>query len=129
MKILVVDDEKDARSLLKDLLSQAGHRVTAAESAIEAMALVQLESFDLAILDLMMPGVDGFQLTQFMSSNWNTFEIPMIVTSCRTDKESKSWARMCGCRRYLEKPFSPGELLDAVREMDQGFPAPLSRAP
>jgi DNA-binding response OmpR family regulator len=120
MNILAVDDEKDTRRFLKDLLTRAGHTVITASSALEAMVHVQMESIDLALVDIMMPGIDGNQFAQFMSSNWNTFDIPMIVISCRKDDETKSWAKICGCVRYLEKPFNPGDLLDAIHDIDSG---------
>ena len=114
MKILAVDDEADTRRLLKDLLEQAGHRVTVAADAIEAMLHLKLQNYDLILLDLMMPGIEGPKLAQIVGSHWNTFDIPILVISCRKDEEAKTWARLIGCVRYIEKPFSPPELLDAV---------------
>jgi DNA-binding response OmpR family regulator len=121
MNILAVDDEKDTRDFLRNLLTRETYRVSTASSALQAMALVQLERFDLVLVDLMMPGVDGHQLMQFLSSHWTTFDIPIIVLSCRTDAESKSCARIMGCASYIEKPFSPAELLDAIHDIDQGL--------
>jgi DNA-binding response OmpR family regulator len=127
MNILAVDDEKDTRCFLRDFLTHAGHHVITASCALDAMLRVQTEPIDLALVDLMMSGIDGNQFAQFMSSQWNTFEIPVIMVSSRKDNEAKSWARICGCARYLEKPFSPAELLDAIRDFDhgQGEEAPL----
>jgi DNA-binding response OmpR family regulator len=121
MRILVVDDEEDARRFLKDLLCQASHQVTTASSAVHAIALVQMTSFDLVLLDLMMPGIDGHQFAQFMSSHWDTFDVPVVVVSCRTDAESKSWAKLNNCVRYVEKPFDSAELLDVVRDVERGL--------
>jgi DNA-binding response OmpR family regulator len=114
MKILVVDDEADARALMHDLLSAEGHRVTAAASAVEAMVHVQMDRYDLVLLDLMMPGIDGYEMAQFLATRWNTFDIPVVVVSCRGDAESRSWAALNGAG-YLQKPFGSAELLDAVR--------------
>lgn len=119
MKILVVDDERDTRALLKDLLTQAGHHVTEAPGAAEAMMRVEVTRFDLVLLDWMMPGMDGGQFAQFMSTHWDTFETPIIVVSCRRDPETKSWARLNNAVRYVEKPFSTTEILEAVREVEQ----------
>ncbi|MBI2900533.1 MAG: response regulator [Planctomycetes bacterium] len=116
MRILAVDDEEDTRTLLKEILSSAGHRVTVAATAIEAMVHVQMNRYDVVLLDVTMPGIDGHELAQVMSNNWETFEIPILVVSARSDPESKSWARLNGCVGYVEKPFSAAELLEAVEE-------------
>jgi len=114
VNILVVDDERDTRTLIRDLLGPAGHRVTSAASVLEAIFHVELRGYDLVLLDLAIPGIDGLQFAEFMSSHWNTFETPVIVLSCRKDRESKSLARVYNCAGYLEKPFSPAELFDAI---------------
>jgi CheY-like chemotaxis protein len=116
MNILVVDDDADVRSLLRDLLGPAGHRVTAASSVLEAILHVELQHYDLVLLDLSLPGMDGLQFAEFMSSHWNTFDTPVIIVSARGDPESRSLARVYNCVGYLEKPFSPAELLDAIAE-------------
>lgn len=121
MKILAVDDEEDTLAFLKDLLTQAGHRVMTSSQGLEAMAAAQMEPFDVVLLDLMMPETDGYQVARFLSDNWNTSSIPVIVISCRRDEESKSFAKMFGCSRYLEKPFEPSQLLEALRDIDRGY--------
>lgn len=114
MRILVVDDEADVRELMRGLLEQEGHKVTAAEDAVTAGLYLRLARFDLIVLDVMLPGMDGHQFAQSLSNGWNTFEIPVLMVSCRTDPESKGWAKLNGCVGYVEKPFSPSEFLDAV---------------
>jgi DNA-binding response OmpR family regulator len=114
MNILLVDDEHDARTFTKKLLATAGHHVTAAASGMEAIMHVEIRHYDLVLLDLMMPGVDGFQFAEFMSSHWNTFDTPVVIVSCRTDPQSRSLARIFACAGYLEKPFSPAELFDVI---------------
>lgn len=114
MNILLVDDEDDTRALVRDLLVSAGHHVTAAASGVEAIMHVELQRYDLVLLDLVMPGITGLQFAEFMSSHWNTFETPVLITSCRRDMEAKSLARLYSCAGYLEKPFSPAELFDAI---------------
>lgn len=120
MNILALDDEKDTRTLLDDLLSGAGHHVVVAADAAEARAALKREPIDVVLLDLMLPGTDGFQFARFMSENWDTYGIPFIVVSCRRDEESKCNARILGCARYLEKPFEPFELIEAIGDIERG---------
>jgi two-component system phosphate regulon response regulator OmpR len=117
MRILTVDDEEDTRLFMKDLLSRAGHAVTTAASAVEALVHLRMQAFDLIVLDIMMPGMDGHQFATTVSGGWDTFDIPILVVSGRDDRESRMWARMNGVRRYIEKPFAPAELLDAINEL------------
>ncbi len=120
MNILAVDDEKDECRFLADFLTRAGHHVVTAGSALEAMLRVQSEPIDLALVDLMKSRIDGNQFAQFMGTQWNTFDIPLILISGHDDVESRSLARICGCVSCLEKPFSPAELLDHIRHFGHG---------
>jgi len=114
MNVLVVDDDADARSLLRDLLVPAGHRVTAASSVLEAILHVELQRYDLVLLDLSMPGIDGLQFAEFMSCHWNTFDTPVIIVSAVRDRERRSLARVYNCADFLAKPFSAPELFDTI---------------
>ena len=117
MKILIVDDEADTRALLKDLLTQAGHEPICASGAAVALAQLKVDTPDLILLDIMMPGIDGHQLGQHLATHWNTFDIPVLVVSARGDPESKAWAKLNNCVGYIEKPFAPAELLDKIDEV------------
>jgi two-component system OmpR family response regulator len=120
MNILAVDDERDARAFLSDLLSEEGHRVMTVSNAVEAAATLRRVPVDVVLLDLMMPGTDGFRLAREVSENWSTSQIPLIAISCLSDPESKACAKALGCVRYFEKPFVPGELLEALRDIERG---------
>jgi DNA-binding response OmpR family regulator len=120
MNILVVDDEQDTRRFLDDLLSELGHRVMTAASAPVARGILQRRPVDVVLLDLMMPGTDGFQFARYLSETWGTLDIPVVIISCRRDEDSKSYARIFGCVKYLEKPFDPTELIDTLRDIDRG---------
>jgi two-component system KDP operon response regulator KdpE len=120
MKILVVDDEDDTRQWLKDLLWHAGHRVTEAASGREGLDALEGGRFDLVLLDLMMPDIDGFEVIRSLTGYWTNMRVPVIVISCRRDRNSRSFARVFGCVRFLEKPFEPRQLFDALRVVEQG---------
>ncbi len=120
MRILVIDDEKDTLTLLRGLLGRRGHHVTTAATAGEAMVYVQMARFDLVLLDIMMPGIDGHEFAKWITSHWDTSDIPIVVISGRKDPETKSRARMNGCLAYLEKPFSLEELLEVIGQIEGG---------
>ena len=117
MKILVVDDDPDTRRLLSDLLKGAGHSVTLAVDGAQGLIHVRIRNYDLVLIDLMMPGIDGFHLAQMLSTSWKTFDVPFVIVSCLSDEQSKSWARLNGCAGYVEKPFQPWKYLDKSSEI------------
>ncbi len=120
MKILAVDDEEDTRRLLKDLLTQAGHQVFTVSSGLEALAAVQMIRYDVVLVDLMMPKVDGYQVIRSITDHWVNRRVPVVVISCRRDDRSREFSKIFGCARYLAKPFRPEELLQVLHDIDQG---------
>lgn len=107
MKILVVEDEKDLLYLLRDNLMREGHTVTVAEDGLQAWEIVQNEEIELGIFDVMMPGMDGFQLLQKIRSQ---SDMPVIFLTARTDEIDRIYGLSLGADDYLIKPFSMAEL-------------------
>ncbi|MDF2615028.1 MAG: DNA-binding response regulator [Clostridia bacterium] len=111
MNILVAEDEKDIRNLLKLNLQEEGYCVFAVKDGIEALKVIQNESIDLAILDVMMPYLDGFNLLRKIREN-NT--LPVIFLTARGDDMDKVLGLGIGADDYLVKPFSMAELLARI---------------
>jgi len=112
MKILVVDDEPQIRRALKMGLERNQYEVSLAGTGEEGLNKMATEPFDLVVLDLAMPGMDGFEVcTQIRS--WS--QIPILVLSVRDSEEDKIRALDCGADDYLTKPFGVGELLARLR--------------
>ena len=112
MDILVVDDDLTTRKMLRFVLEQqAGHSVTEAEDASTAEARVSEHNFDLALVDVVMPGVDGLELCKRIRSTSN---LPILVVSARGDIPSRVRGLQLGADDYLPKPFDPSELLARV---------------
>ncbi|MBX5465642.1 MAG: response regulator transcription factor [Clostridia bacterium] len=107
MHILVVDDEPAIRQVVRDRLSQEGYRVSAAASAEEALALLERETPDLAIVDLMLPGLDGFTLCERIRER---SDLPILVLTARSEEYDKVVGFRLGVDDYVTKPFSPSEL-------------------
>ncbi len=112
MRILVIDDEPQIRRALKMGLERNDYQVGLAGSGEEGLDKMATEPFDLVVLDLAMPGMDGFDVCKQIRS-WS--QIPILVLSVRDSEEDKIKALDCGADDYLTKPFGVGELLARTR--------------
>ena len=113
--VLVVDDEPMARTLLRLMLVRAGFEVSEAENGFDALEKVQDNLPDLILLDVMMPGMDGFTVCQKVRARQETAELPIIMLSAKTDSASINRGLLVGATKYLTKPISPEELTKHVR--------------
>lgn len=111
MNLLVAEDEKDIRNLIKLKLTQEAYCVLEARDGLEALELIQNNPVDLALLDVMMPGLDGFNLLRKIRTFSN---VPVIFLTARGDEMDKILGLGLGADDYLVKPFSMGELLARV---------------
>lgn len=112
VKILIVDDEKNIREVIKEYSILEGYEVKEADSGVKALELLNSEKFDLMILDIMMPIMDGFTL---LNSIPKEKRIPTIILSVRDDEIDKLEGFDRGIDDYLCKPFSPRELMARVK--------------
>lgn len=106
--ILIVDDDERIRDLLKRFLMKNGYFVTAAQNAAQARRLLAGLDFDLIILDVMMPGEDGFSLTRDLRK---TRQTPIMLLTAKGDTDDRITGLETGADDYLAKPFEPRELL------------------
>lgn len=111
MNILVAEDEKDIRNLLNLTLEQEGYSVFAAKDGMEALEIVSKEKIDLALLDVMMPRLDGFNLLRKIRETKN---FPVIFLTARGEDMDKILGLGIGADDYLVKPFSMAELLARI---------------
>ena len=111
LNILIAEDEKDIRNLLKLKLEQDGYTIFAASDGMEATDIMQSKSIDLAIIDVMMPRLDGFNLLRKIRQSSN---IPAIFLTARGDEMDKVLGLGLGADDYLVKPFSMAELIARV---------------
>lgn len=109
--LLVVDDDDRIRDLLKQYLSRAGFRVTAAPDAAAARRLTGLLDFDLLILDVMMPGEDGFAFARWLRGQPGLATTPLLMLTARGLPDDRIEGLSIGADDYLAKPFEPRELL------------------
>jgi len=105
--ILIVDDNEMNRDVLARRIKRIGAGVRAVESGEEALEILQKESFDLVLLDLMMPGMNGYEVLSHIKQNPETQELPVIMISAVDDLESVVRCIEMGAADYLFKPFNP----------------------
>ena len=112
MKILIVDDEERIRNVIKEYISMEGYSFIEAKNGIEALDIIENETIDMIILDIMMPKLDGISLLKKIP-----FKIPTIILSARGEVETKLEGFSLGIDDYLSKPFSPKELVARIKAL------------
>ena len=110
-KILVVEDEKDIQNIIKAFLENAGYKVETADDGLDAINFIQKNNYDLILLDIMLPKIDGFTVCEMIRKNSN---VPIIILTALTDEESqlKGFDKLAD--DYITKPFSMPVLLKHI---------------
>ena len=123
--LLVVDDDDRIRELIKEFLAREGYRVTGAAHATAARRLMELIEFDLVVLDVMMPGESGFDLTTWVREKAETSKTPVLLLTAKGEAEDRIEGLSRGVDDYMSKPFEPRELalrVDAILRRTGGKP-------
>jgi hypothetical protein len=113
--ILVVEDETDICELLQYVLEREGFQVTCVNNGIEALELAGSKAFTLAVLDIMLPGMDGLTLCRKLRENQATRRMPIVMLTARSEESDVVVGLEVGADDYLTKPFSPKELVARIR--------------
>jgi len=113
--VLIVDDDTRIRQLLRKYLADNGYRATTAADAREAYEKMVMLSFDLLVLDVMMPGLTGVEFTEKLRKEQNT--VPILLLTARADVEHRIEGLAVGADDYLPKPFDPKELLLRIQNI------------
>lgn len=114
-RVLVAEDEPEVRWLIANRLHRYGHDVITAGNGQEALELAIERRPHAAVVDLMMPKLDGFALTRALKADERTREIAVVILSARGGGADRSFAFTCGADDYLHKPFDPRDLDARVR--------------
>jgi two-component system cell cycle response regulator DivK len=115
-RILVVDDQEDNRRILRDLLTAAGFDVIEAADGEGAVAQAVADTPDLILMDIQLPGIDGYEATRRIKSSAALRSTPLIAVTSYALSGDEGRALEAGCDDYVTKPFSPRALLGKVRE-------------
>lgn len=113
-KILVVDDSPTERYFLTDILIKNGFSVSTAENGEEALLKVKADKPQLILMDVVMPGQNGFQITRAISRDPETQDVPIIICSSKNQETDRIWGLRQGARDYIVKPVDPQELLTKI---------------
>lgn len=113
-KILVVDDSPTERHFLVELLTGKGYQVVTAESGEEGISKAKAEQPDLVIMDVVMPGLNGYQATRTLTRDDETKNIPVFVCTTKSQETDKIWGLRQGAQDYLVKPVDPEDLLARI---------------
>lgn len=113
--ILVVDDDKNTRRLLRAMLEQAQYSVSVASDGEEALAVMERESVDLAVLDIMMPRMDGYELTALLRKANN--ELPILMVTAKQLPEDRKQGYLVGTDDYMTKPIDEEEMLLRIKAL------------
>jgi DNA-binding response OmpR family regulator len=116
-RILVVDDDENILSLEKTILEQKGFDVTGAGGGVEALKLLAEQEFDLVLLDVMMPEVDGFTVCRKIKEDPRLKDVPVIFLTARGGGEALAEGFESGAVMYINKPFTANKLLTIVNTM------------
>jgi two-component system cell cycle response regulator DivK len=115
-RILVVEDNEDNRQILRDLLNRAGYELVEAEAGDVAVTLAQSSKPDLILMDIQLPGIDGYEATRRIKAIPELAHVPIIAVTSYALSGDDVKAAEAGCDAYVTKPFSPKQLLEKIRE-------------
>jgi len=120
VKALLIEDDRKLADLLREFLAQHGVEAVVAPDGVQALSLLTQHRFDILLLDLMLPGMDGLTLARRVRERWQT---PIIMVTARGDDADKIVGLELGADDYLAKPFNPRELLARIRAVLRRAPA------
>lgn len=114
--ILVVEDQEDNRKILRDLLTSRGYNVIEATDGLEGVRLTRENRPDLILMDIQLPGMDGYEATRQIKADDDVKGIPIIVVTSYALSGDSQKAFAAGCDAYIAKPYSPRQMLARIQE-------------
>jgi two-component system, cell cycle response regulator DivK len=115
-RILVIEDHEENRRLLRDLLTSVGYELIEAVTGEEGLTSAETQVPDLILMDIQLPGIDGYEVTRRIKANPALRHIPIIAVTSYALSGDEVKALEAGCDAYVAKPFDPVELLEKIRE-------------
>ncbi|WP_339670131.1 twitching motility response regulator PilH [Dasania marina] len=116
-RVLIVDDSPTETHKMSTILDKHGHQVLTAGSGEEGVATAKAELPDVVLMDIVMPGLNGFQATRQLSKNASTSHIPVIIVTTKDQETDRLWGQRQGAKGYLTKPVDDAVLMNAINEV------------
>ncbi|MBJ9986312.1 response regulator [Acinetobacter sp. S40] len=115
-RILIVDDSPTETFRFREILTKHGFEVIEASNGADGVTMAQAEQPDLVLMDVVMPGVNGFQATREISRGDNTKHIPVVIVSTKDQATDRVWGKRQGARDYLTKPIDESKLIEVIQQ-------------
>ena len=116
-RILIVDDSPSQLLGMKRIVENLGHEVFTAEDGAAGVAAAKKEIPDLVLMDVVMPNLNGFQATRFISKDPTTAHIPVILVTTKDQETDKVWGMRQGAKAYITKPFTETQLVEVINSL------------
>jgi twitching motility two-component system response regulator PilH len=113
-RILIVDDSPTETYKFREILERHGHQVIEAANGADGVAVARQEKPDVVLMDVVMPGLNGFQATRQLTKGPDTAHIPVIIVTTKDQETDRVWGKRQGARDYLTKPVDEAVLLDVI---------------
>jgi twitching motility two-component system response regulator PilH len=119
-RILVVDDSPTETYRFREILEKHGHTVLEASNGADGVALARVEQPDMVLMDVVMPGLNGFQATRQLTKEDETAHIPVVIVTTKDQETDRVWGKRQGARDYLTKPVDEALLLQTIASLIPG---------
>ena len=116
-RILIIDDSPTETFRFKEILTKHGYEVLEATNGADGVTMAQAELPDLVLMDVVMPGMNGFQATRQISKGKETQHIPVVIVSTKDQATDRVWGKRQGASDYLTKPIDEQPLIDVIKQL------------
>ena len=121
-RVLLAEDEANIAESIAFLLERAGFEVSVENDGRRALDSVMADAPDVLVLDVMLPGLDGYEILRTLRADRRGTSLPVLMLTAKGQREDREMALKCGADRFMTKPFSNAEIVSAVRELADGDP-------
>lgn len=121
-RVLLAEDEANIAESITFLLERAGFEVTVENNGRKALEVVMADVPDVLVLDVMLPGLDGYEILRSLRADRRGETLPVLMLTAKGQRENREMALKCGADMFITKPFSNAEIVAAVRKLSGGAP-------